>query len=57
MEIEACDSYLRRAFQYQEDKLNAILKRLGAPKYHPEWNQPAESTADTPTSEVFPWGA
>lgn len=55
MEIEACEAYLERAFQYAEDKIQKILRRLDAPTYYPT-NQPAEDTAAT-TSEVFPWAA
>jgi hypothetical protein len=56
MEVELCDAYLERAFQYQEDKLNAILERLGEPTYYPT-HAAGPNDAAQPTSEVFPWGA
>lgn len=57
LEIEACEAYLERAFKYQEDKIKGLLERLGAPRYYPEFNQPAETATAAPTSEVFPWAA
>lgn len=56
-EIELCNAYLERAFEYQENKRRRILTRLGA---DPDWqpDQIPQSAPDTaPTSEVFPWAA
>lgn len=52
MEIEACNAYLNRAFDYAEDKIQRVLSRLDAPRYIP-----TVSNDSNTNNEVFPCAA